>query len=142
MRFTVNDAPAEAAASLRPLLDVLRDDLGLTGAKPGCREGRCGACTVLVEGRPVASCLYPVALVEGCAVTTIEGLEDPLQDALLDHGGVQCGACIPGVTLALRAHLDSGAAVSAESVRAALAGNLCRCTGYQHIVAAALAAAS
>jgi aerobic-type carbon monoxide dehydrogenase small subunit (CoxS/CutS family) len=140
MRFTVNGAGVEAAASTTPLLDVLRDDLGLTGAKPGCLEGRCGACTVLVDGRPVASCLYPVALAEGRAVTTIEGLDDPLQDALLDHGGVQCGACIPGVTLALRAHLDSGAEITEESVRAALTGNLCRCTGYQHIVAAAVAA--
>jgi aerobic-type carbon monoxide dehydrogenase small subunit (CoxS/CutS family) len=147
--FTVNDDPVGVlAAGTEPLLDVLRDDLGLTGAKPGCREGRCGACTVLADGMPVASCLLPVALAEGRDIVTIEGLAgsdgalSALQDELLAHGGVQCGACIPGVLVALTAHLESGAAVTEASVRTALAGNVCRCTGYQHIVDAALAAAA
>jgi aerobic-type carbon monoxide dehydrogenase small subunit (CoxS/CutS family) len=146
VRLTVNgtheDVPADG---LTTLLDVLREDLGLRGAKPGCGEGRCGACTVLVDGAPVVSCLYPAALAEGRDVRTVEGLAQadgplaPLQDALLEHGGVQCGACIPGVLMALTAALEEGALGTEVEVRAALAGNICRCTGYRHIIDAALA---
>jgi aerobic-type carbon monoxide dehydrogenase small subunit (CoxS/CutS family) len=133
-------------ADMRPLLDVLRDDLALTGAKPACREGRCGACTVLLDGRPVVSCLLPAALAVGREVRTVEGLAvdgelSPLQAALLDHGGVQCGACIPGVLMTLTALLESGAPVTEASIGEALTANLCRCTGYRHIIDAALAVA-
>jgi carbon-monoxide dehydrogenase small subunit len=129
----------------RPLALVLREDLGLTGTKIGCAEGRCGACTVLVDGRPVVSCLYPAGLAAGRAITTVEGLGegdsplDPLQAALLDAGGVQCGACTPGVLMTLTALLAEDAQPSERAVREALAGNICRCTGYAKIVEAALA---
>jgi aerobic-type carbon monoxide dehydrogenase small subunit (CoxS/CutS family) len=146
--FTVNgEAVQSTAPGLRPLLTVLRDELGLRGSKEGCGEGRCGACTVLIDDQPVASCLYPAALVDGRDVRTVEGLAGPeqplnaLQDALLEHGGVQCGACIPGVIMSLTALLESGREVTERSVREALVGNICRCTGYQKIVDAALATA-
>ncbi len=120
----------------RRLLDVVREDIGLTGTKEGCGEGECGACTVLVDGKPVMSCLVPVCQAEGKALTTIEGLAShgalhPIQKAFADYGGSQCGICTPGMILAAYAweqHKDS-----AEDVREALAGNLCRCTGYTKI---------
>jgi carbon-monoxide dehydrogenase small subunit len=136
-----------AAAGMTPLLSVLRDQLGLLGAKFGCGEGRCGACTVLVDGAPVASCIYPTANVGGREVRTVESLASPdepltrLQHELLEHGAVQCGACIPGVVMTLTALLDSGSAVDESVVRSSLAGNICRCTGYEKIVQAAQAAA-
>jgi aerobic-type carbon monoxide dehydrogenase small subunit (CoxS/CutS family) len=131
----------------RRLLDVLREDLGLTGSKEGCGEGECGACTVLVDGRPVMSCLVPACQVEGKSVLTIEGVAKdgalhPLQEAFAAHGGAQCGICTPGMVLAALAWLDDPS--TAESPAEALAGNLCRCTGYMKIfeaVAAARAAA-
>src|SRR3954454_873464 len=135
------------APDMTPLLNVLRDDLGHTGAKVGCGEGRCGACTVLVDGEPVVSCLYPVALAEGREVRTVEGLAapdaplNPLQDALLEHGAVQCGACTPGILMALTALFERVSAPDEDAVREALAGNICRCTGYTKIVDAALAVA-
>jgi aerobic-type carbon monoxide dehydrogenase small subunit (CoxS/CutS family) len=133
-------------SGLRPLLDVLRAELGLLGAKPGCGEGRCGACTVLVGGRPVASCLYPLALAAGKDIRTVEGLAEneeltPLQASLLEAGAVQCGACTPGMVMTLTALLEREPAPTEEQVRRELAGNLCRCTGYAQIVAAALRAA-
>jgi aerobic-type carbon monoxide dehydrogenase small subunit (CoxS/CutS family) len=147
--LTVNGRPVESdRAGMEPLLDLLREDLRLTGAKPACREGRCGACTVLVDDAPVVSCLLPVASAHGRSVRTVEGLSapdeplTPLQDALLEHGGVQCGACIPGVVMALTAYFEGGGQAAAAGVREALAGNVCRCTGYQHIVDAAAAVAS
>jgi aerobic-type carbon monoxide dehydrogenase small subunit (CoxS/CutS family) len=147
--LTVNGATTTVdGPGMRPLLSVLRDELGLRGSKLGCSEGRCGACTVLVDGEPVVSCLYPVALADGHAVRTIEGLagpEDPLtavQEALLEHGGVQCGACIPGVVMSLTALLERHEIVDEPAVLAALSGNICRCTGYRNIVNAALAAAA
>jgi aerobic-type carbon monoxide dehydrogenase small subunit (CoxS/CutS family) len=127
----------------RRLLDVLREDLGLTGSKEGCGEGECGACTVLVDGLPVMSCLVPVCQVEGKSLVTIEGVAKdgvlhPLQEAMIAHGGAQCGICTPGMVLASLAYLADPA--SAESPAEALAGNLCRCTGYTKIFEALAAA--
>ena len=129
----------------RRLLDVLREDLGLTGSKEGCGEGECGACTVLIDGRAVNSCLVPVVQVRGARVQTVEGLAKdgrlhPVQQAFLDHGGAQCGICTPGFLVAAAELLDRNARPDAAEVREALAGNLCRCTGYQKIVDAVVAA--
>jgi aerobic carbon-monoxide dehydrogenase small subunit len=120
------------AHPMKRLLDVLREDCGLTGTKEGCGEGECGACTVLLDGQPVVSCLVPVAQVEGAGITTIEGLggEHPLQRAFADLGGAQCGICTPGMILAAVA---LGPSPSLEQIRTGLAGNLCRCTGYEAI---------
>ena len=123
------------------LLDVLRDDLRLTGAKEGCGKGECGACTVLVDGKAVDSCLMMAWQADGTSIETIEGLLDegrlhPLQEAFIDRGGVQCGICIPGMVLAAKALLDAEPAAGPEAIRHALAGNLCRCTGYTKIFAA------
>src|SRR5436309_5040974 len=117
---------------LKRLLDVLREDCGLTGTKEGCGEGECGACTVLVDGDPVNSCLVPVAQAIGARVTTIEGLggRHPLQRAFVEHGGAQCGICTPGMILAAVA---LGRNPTLEQMKIGLAGNLCRCTGYSAI---------
>ena len=122
---------------LTRLLDLLREGLGLTGAKEGCGEGECGACTVLVDGAPVVSCLVPVGQLDGADVLTIEGLAPaatdrlvPVQEALLAEGGAQCGICTPGIVLAAHALLAARPRPSLDEVREALAGNLCRCTGY------------
>jgi aerobic carbon-monoxide dehydrogenase small subunit len=117
---------------MRRLLDVLREDLGLTGTKEGCGEGECGACTVLVDGAPVNSCLVPVAHAAATRVTTIEGLggRHPLQRTFVEHGGAQCGICTPGMILAAVA---LGKRPSLEQMKTGLAGNLCRCTGYSAI---------
>jgi aerobic carbon-monoxide dehydrogenase small subunit len=117
---------------MKRLLDVLREDCGLTGTKEGCGEGECGACTVLVEGLPVNSCLVPVAQVDRTRVMTIEGLRGrhPLQRAFVEHGGAQCGICTPGMILAAVA---LGRKPTLDRIRAGLAGNLCRCTGYEAI---------
>jgi aerobic carbon-monoxide dehydrogenase small subunit len=114
------------------LLDVLREDCGLTGTKEGCGEGECGACTVLVNGDAVCSCLVPAAQVEGAEVTTIEGLGDdhPLQRAFMDEVGAQCGICTPGMILTA---VTLGSHPSLAKIRQGLAGNLCRCTGYEAI---------
>lgn len=116
---------------LRRLLDVLREDCGLTGTKEGCGEGECGACTVLVDGDPVNSCLIPAAHVDGCQVLTIEGVRDrKLQDAFVVHNGAQCGICTPGMIVAA---LPLGRGATLAEMKTALAGNLCRCTGYGSI---------
>jgi carbon-monoxide dehydrogenase small subunit len=146
-RLTVNGADREVdAPGMRRLLDVLREDLGLTGTKEGCGEGECGACTVLVDGAPVDSCLVPVCQVGGADIRTVEGLAsppevagaadvmDPLQIAFLMTGGAQCGICTPGMLMAARAYLDAGGGPDDGSIREAIAGNLCRCTGYTKII--------
>jgi carbon-monoxide dehydrogenase small subunit len=130
----------------RTLLDVLRTDLGLTGTKTNCLDAECGVCTVLVDGLAVNACLYLALSAEGRAIMTIEGLArdgalHPLQQAFIDRGAVQCGYCIPGIILAAKAYLDLHPRPSEAEVREALAGNLCRCTGYQKIVDAVLDAA-
>jgi aerobic-type carbon monoxide dehydrogenase small subunit (CoxS/CutS family) len=133
MRFTLNGEPRRIDAHpLKRLLDVLREDCALTGTKEGCGEGECGACTVLVDGRPVNACLVPVAHVDGARVTTIEGLRGrhPLQHAFVEHGGAQCGICTPGMIMAAVA---LGKAPTLDQMKTGLAGNLCRCTGYSAI---------
>ena len=133
VRFRLNGKTVEVAAHpMKRLLDVLREDCGLKGTKEGCGEGECGACTVLLDGEPVNSCLVPFAQVRGARVKTIEGLKGKhaLQETFVTEGGAQCGICTPGMILA-------GAALpkeaSLEEVRVGLAGNLCRCTGYEGI---------
>jgi carbon-monoxide dehydrogenase small subunit len=128
-----------------PLAVVLREELGLIGTKTGCFEGRCGACTVLVDDEPVVSCIYPIALTYGKSVRTVEGLADstgplsPLQQNFLEKGAVQCGACTPGVLMTLTSLLERNASPSEDEIRDALAGNLCRCTGYSKIIEATVA---
>jgi aerobic-type carbon monoxide dehydrogenase small subunit (CoxS/CutS family) len=148
IEFTLNGehVSAEAPASLT-LLHLLRDHFGLTGAKPGCEIGECGACSVIVDGRVVDSCLVLAPQVIGCDVLTIEGLHgddggpNDLQVAMVDHGAVQCGYCTPGVVMAAEALLSRNPAPTRREIREALAGNLCRCTGYKQIVDAVEATA-
>ena len=133
-------------APFKRLIDVLREDFALTGTKEGCGEGECGACTVLLDGAPVNSCLIPVCQAEGRKIETVESLGTPeklskLQACFLACGGAQCGICTPGMLMTAHAHLKSGGKANDKSVRTALAGNLCRCTGYQHIVESVIAAA-
>ena len=146
-RFFVNgDAVELEVPGMRRLLDVLREDLALTGTKEGCGEGECGACSVLLDGAVVDSCLVPVCQVDGGNVRTVEGLGSPerlndLQAAFLQTGGAQCGICTPGMLMAAEAFLAEGGAAGDEEIREAIAGNLCRCTGYTKIVEAIALAA-
>ena len=138
MKFNLNGSAREVAAPpAARLIDVLREECGLTGTKEGCGEGECGACTVLVDGEPVCSCIVPVAQVAGAEVTTIEGLngEHPLQKLFMDEVGAQCGICTPGMIMAA---LTLGPTPTLDDVRTALAGNLCRCTGYSAIYRAVM----
>ena len=144
--FVVNGKPYEVIIEPHMLLvDVLRDKLGLTGTKYACGTGDCGACTVLVEGKPVLSCLTLAMTVRGKDILTIEGLVEgttlhPIQQAFVDNGAVQCGFCTPGMILSAKALLDENPNPIRDEVEVALAGNLCRCTGYVKIVDAVLAA--
>jgi carbon-monoxide dehydrogenase small subunit len=146
--FAVNGMPVEVdVPGMRRLLDVLREDLALTGTKEGCGEGECGACTVLLDGAAVDSCLIPICQVDGTDVRTVEGLSPaggelgPLQAAFLSAGGAQCGICTPGMLMAARAYLDAGGGPDEDAIRVAIAGNLCRCTGYTKIIEAIALAA-
>ena len=125
------------------LLDTLRDDLGLTGTKEGCGSGNCGTCTVLLNGKAISSCIVLAVEVEGQEITTIEGLSQagkihPLQKAFIEEGAIQCGFCTPGMILTAKAFLDTNPHPTEAQVRQAIAGNLCRCTGYDKIVRAIL----
>lgn len=139
LNFILNERPT--AVEIEPfelLADVLRDRLGLTGTKKGCGQGECGACTVIVDGKAVNSCMLPAARMEGRSVTTIEGLgkpgkPHPIQQAFIDAGAIQCGFCTPGMILSTKALLDANPYPSREEIRTALAGNICRCTGYVKI---------
>ncbi len=147
IKMTVNGAPAEVSAPpMSRLLDVLRGPLGLTGTKEGCGEGECGACSVLLDGLPVNSCLVAAGQCEGRTVTTVEGLGlkdelSALQRCFIEDGGAQCGICTPGMLVAAESLLRSNKNPTDAEVRDAIAGNLCRCTGYQRIIDAILHAA-
>jgi carbon-monoxide dehydrogenase small subunit len=128
-----------AGPPFKRLIDVLREDFGLTGTKEGCGEGECGACTVLLDGRPANSCLIPVAQAAGRRVETVESLGrrgrlSPLQQSFLTEGGAQCGICTPGMLMTAWSWIRAGGSADEGAIRNLLAGNLCRCTGYQHIV--------
>lgn len=146
LNLTVNgDRRSSAADPITPLVDVLREDFHLTGAKPVCREGFCGACMVLVDGGPTLSCLMPAALAEDCEIRTVEGFSvdgtlTPIQAALESCDAVQCGMCFPGMVVILTYFLTAKPGATRDDIRAALAGNICRCTGYERIVEAALLA--
>lgn len=138
--FTLNAKAIQVdAPPMARLLDVLRESLGLKGTKEGCGEGECGTCTVLLDGDPVNACLVSIAQCEGRSLTTVEGLGDishldPLQRCFIDEGGAQCGICTPGMLISAHALLTRQSAPSDAQIRECIAGNLCRCTGYQRIV--------
>ena len=141
IHFILNGRETDVeAAPGRILADMLREDLGLTGTKIGCGVGECGACTVIIDGRTVNSCLVPAAAVDGHTVTTIEGVSPeggplhPIQEAFIEAGAVQCGYCIPGMVLSAKALLDKVQTPTDSQIQEAMSGNLCRCTGYQKIL--------
>ena len=148
LNFYLNDrlVTREVEENAR-LLDVIRDDIGLTGTKEGCGIGECGACTVILEGEAVASCLVLAMSVEGKQVTTVEGLMQngklhPLQQSFLDHYALQCGFCTPGFLMSAKALLDKNPHPTREEIKVAISGNLCRCTGYEQIIEAIEAVAN
>ena len=147
IRITVNGELEQADVSANmTLLDLLRETLILTGTKNGCAAGECGACTVLMNGEPVNSCLVLAVECDGVKIVTVEGLAqdtqlDPIQEAIMEAGGVQCGFCTPGILIASRALIDRNPNPSQSEIKAALVGNLCRCTGYFRIIEAVQAAA-
>ena len=140
IRFSLNGENVEVQSMpMARLIDVLREHLRMTGTKEGCGEGECGACTIMVDGLPVNSCLIPVVQADGSHIITVEGIADderldPIQQAFIEYGAAQCGICTPGFIVAARALLDRDPHPSQHAVREALAGTLCRCTGYQKIV--------
>lgn len=142
VRFILNRKPVQVEVYPNErLLDVLRDDLHLTGTKEGCAVGECGACTVILDGKAVTSCLVPIGSVEGREVITIEGVGndgqlDPIQDAILKNHALQCGFCTPGFVMSAKALLDENPNATIEEIRRAISGNLCRCTGYEQLVIA------
>lgn len=145
--FTLNDETLtmDVKEDIR-LLDFLRDELGLTGTKEGCGEGECGACTVIIDGKAVNSCLVLLPEIDGSEITTIEGLSkngelDPIQKAFIDEGAVQCGFCTPGMIMSTKGLLDRKVSPSDEEIMEAIEGNLCRCTGYYKILQAIRTAA-
>jgi carbon-monoxide dehydrogenase small subunit len=145
-QFSLNGHTTSVDAPLMTrLIDVLREQLRLTGTKEGCGEGECGACTVLINGLPVNACMIPVVQAEGTQILTVEGLAEderlhPIQTAFINYGAAQCGICTPGFVVAAKALLDAQPNPSRTEVREALAGNLCRCTGYQKIIDAVVEA--
>ena len=147
IRLTVNGTPREVGVSShRTLLDCLRYDLGLTGSKEGCGVGVCGACTVLLDGKMISSCIALAVFADGREVTTVEGLAEderlhPVQQAFIDSGGFQCGICTPGQVVAAKALLDENPDPSDAEIREWMLGNLCRCTGYYQIIESIRAAA-
>lgn len=147
LRMKINGSWREAETSPdRLLLDLLREDLGLTGTKKGCAEGECGACTVIMNGKAVLSCLLPAFKADGAEILTVEGMAHqgqlhPLQQAFLEEGAVQCGYCSPGMLLSAKALLDEDPQPSVEDIKEAISGNLCRCTGYARIIRAIQVAA-
>jgi aerobic-type carbon monoxide dehydrogenase small subunit (CoxS/CutS family) len=140
LEMTVNGKPYVLEVDgLRTLIDVIRDDLGLIGTKIGCREGECGSCTVLLDGKAVNSCLIPAMKAHGCSIVTVEGIgtvdsPHPVQTAIAEMGGVQCGYCTPGFVMSAVALLEYNPEPSVDDILEALEGNLCRCTGYKRIV--------
>lgn len=144
VELTINgEARCLAVDPRKPLIDVLRDDCRLTGAKSVCREGFCGACTVHVDGNPIPSCLRPIGLLGGSDIVTIEGLApfdtpNPVQQAFLDHDVVQCGMCFPGMVMTLTEFLGVNPSPTREEIKTALVGNICRCTGYERIIDAVM----
>ena len=147
INLKVNGEPRRALVQTTDtLLEVLRNEFDLTGAKVGCNRGECGTCTVLLDGRPIRSCIFLAVMADGHEVVTIEGLEgrsgelDPLQEAFIDHGAIQCGFCTPGMILAAKGLLDENPEPGEIEVRRAISGNLCRCTGYAKIVEAVVSA--
>jgi carbon-monoxide dehydrogenase small subunit len=149
LSFVLNGEPVQAEVEPHlTLLQVLRDKLELTGTKEGCGMGECGACTVLLDGKTVNSCIFPALEIEGRSVLTIEGLSDakgglhPIQKAFIEHGAVQCGFCTPGMVLSAKALLDENPKPTEEEIRNGIAGNLCRCTGYLQIIEAIKAASA
>jgi carbon-monoxide dehydrogenase small subunit len=146
LRMAVNDETVEVFIEASAmLLDVLRGELGLTGAKEACGQGECGACTVLLDGKPICSCITPAMKAANKKVLTVEGMGSPeqlhpIQSAFVEYGAVQCGFCTPGMILSTKALLDDNPSPTQEEVRIGLSGNLCRCTGYVKIVEAVLAA--
>ena len=148
LEFTLNGHPVSAEVkSSQNLLSLLRDQFELTGAKEGCGEGECGACTVMVEGLAVNACIFPAIEASGCNVETVESLASaggglhPLQEAFVEYGAVQCGFCTPGMVMSAKALLDKETSPDEDQIRTAIDGNLCRCTGYTQIVFAIKAAA-
>jgi carbon-monoxide dehydrogenase small subunit len=142
IHMKINDTTYEVDVEPnQTLVEVLRDQLGLTGTKVGCGEGDCGSCAVIIDGKPVTSCLVLAVEAEGKNIVTIEGLETgqglhPLQQAFVDRGAIQCGFCIPGMILSAKGLLDQKPDPDVSEIRTAISGNLCRCTGYQKIVEA------